>query len=394
MLKSSYDYELALSFSTEDNEIVDKFYFRFKEILGDSVFKSDKIPETFCASDDIHKALQNFFGFSARSIIIFQSKNYEKSVFTNTELETILSRFSNDNDFLYFIVKLDDTDFIQVKNPNKIYIKYDGSNFDSIIDTIKRKMIKHNMQQQLSDDYIDIAIKSKGIPDEVKWQENYNWSIMLKNFFEGNYLTKLRDVYSWNDVTNYFEAEYSFIKSLLNNSKKVRFLLNCHFTFAFLAGKLTSEIGRFNKNIILKKPDGTDLNLYDDSSTGEYEDFSYELSGKSSEESENILIVSIRRDIKTDVERHISNNPINKGLVLHAKIDGNIEDGIHATRLILSLKQYIETNRISKSGKMHVFYNGPAFFIFMFGNYSQFMGKMMIYEYLPVGNTYYPSLER
>jgi hypothetical protein len=309
-----------------------------------------------------------------------------------TKLETILSRFSNDNDFLYFIVILDDTDFIQVKNLNIIYIKYDGSNFDSIIDTIKRKMIKYNLQQQLSDDYIDIAIKSKGIPDEVKWQENYNWSIMLKNFFEGNYLAKLRDDYSWNDVIHYFKAEYSFIKGLLNNSKKVRFFLNCHFTFAFLAGKLTGEIGRFNKNIILRKPDGTDLDLYDDSATGEYEEFSYELTGKSSEESENILIISIKRDIKPDVIRYISNTSIKQGLVLHVKMDGNIEDGIHTKRLILSLKQYIETNRINKSAKMHVFYNGPAFFMFMIGNHSQFMGKMQIYEYLLEDNNYYPIL--
>lgn len=392
MLKTSYDYELALSFSTGDNEIVDKFYSRFKEILGESVFKSDKIPETFCASDDIHKALQNFFGFSARSIIIFQSKNYEKSKFAMTELETILSRFSNNNDFLYFIVKLDDTDFIQVKNPNKIYIKYDGSNFDNTIDTIKRKMIKHNMQQQLSDDYIDIAIKSKGIPDEVKWQENYNWSIMLKSFFEGNYLIDLKKDYSWNDVNNYFITEYNIIKGHLDKSKKVRFFINSHLTFAFLAGKATEEIGRFNKNVILKQPDETDLDLYGDSSTGKYEEFSYELTGKSSENSENILIISINNDIKSDVEGYISNNPINQGLVLHARIDGKIEDGVHTTKLILSLKQYIETNRINKSGKMHVFYRGPAFFMFMIGNHSQFMGKMQIYEYSPQGNTYYPSL--
>ena len=138
MKKTTYKYELALSYAHKDEPVAATISEEFKNIFQDRFFKDTIHSHELSSAADFKKRLRYLFSVSHYAVILY-SPNYQKGEFAQVELKAITELYGRDANPRFFIINIDDTPIKEesLKGLTYILLPLEGKTVSE-----KKKLIK------------------------------------------------------------------------------------------------------------------------------------------------------------------------------------------------------------------------------------------------------------
>ena len=176
-MDKKYEYELAVSYASEDNKYVDEFVRKVERLISNVFY--DKNSEVQMWGNNIHSYLYDIFCNKSKNWIIFLSSAYINKTWTNHEIDSIFDSMIHQNDSAkrYILtVRLDDS----VEMPpgmTKNLKSLNASDYtpESLANIVARKLIDYSMD---SDKFIETTTSLNDLFQYLK----VNLEIKLKAF--------------------------------------------------------------------------------------------------------------------------------------------------------------------------------------------------------------------
>lgn len=417
MEKTTYKYELALSYAHKDESIAAMISEEFRNIFQDRFFKDTIHSHELSSAEDFKKRLRYLFSVSHYAVILY-SPNYQNGEFTQVELKAITELYNSNKNSRFFIINIDDTPVKEKSLKGLTYIllpsegKTRSEKKELIKEIIHNQIKKHIIKQTLSDfnDFYSISVRT--LFDEGNtpiWEPQYNWNLFTTEFINTE-SRKLKSEYTWNNLWDYVKTDFNTIYEHIKISTphiKCTINLNCHLSIAYklglLYGQLNSPFSQY-RNLVLVSGKGhrftfSEIRLPASSGTDAFA--KEEKRGNDPGADSIVCTVSASLDGRNlsslwkTQEKTIeeSNIACKKRFLFHRK--GNIENADLLEQIVDSLADQLTTARADEcADNIHLFLDAPAALAFVLGNHKVFPGRVILYEYDQKEDRYYHSLER
>lgn len=411
MEKTTFKYELALSYAHKDEPVAAMISEEFKSIFQDRFFKDTLHSHELSSATDFKKRLRYLFSVSHYAVILY-SPSYQRGEFTQVELKAIAELYGRDANPRFFIINIDDTPVKEesLKGLTYILLPLEGKTVSEIKKLIKEivhnQIKKYIIKQTLSDfrDYYGISVRTLFAEGNTPiWEPQYNWNLFTTEFINSE-SRKLKLEYTWNELWEYVKADfteiYSHLKIMPVNQCIIN--LNCHLSIAYKLGLLYGDLSLPNhRNLTLKSGKGQAFTFTAKRACPSIEnDFSCsESRGNDSFADSIICMVSLTsRDVyglAETIRKSVELNQIKYKKIFTFSAAIKIETTDMLEQIVDSLAEQMAAARAySCADNIHLFLRAPAALAFVLGNKKIFPGNIILYEYDQYSDSYTKSLER
>lgn len=410
MQKTTYKYELALSYAHKDEYIATMIGEEFKNIFQDRFFMDTIQSHELSSASDFKKRLRYLFSKSHYAVILY-SENYQHGEFAQVEQQAITELFGKDENPRFFIININDT---LVKNAALVGLTYNLLSLKRKTATPKKDSMKEIIHEQIKnhiiEDTLDECNGSYGISIRTLfaegntpiWEPQYNWNLFTTEFIKTE-SRELKPEYTWYDLWNYVKTDFTKIYKCLKNmpSYQCTINLNCHLSVAYKLGFLYGDLGLSkNRNLTLISGKGEHSFAFTPKTacTSDENILScFETDGNAPNADSVACMVSLTSCdayglIKT-IQKSIKLNQIecSKIVIFSATIE--IKNADMLERIANSLHKQLAAAK-KNADSIHLFLRAPAALAFVLGNKKVFPGNIILYEYDQKSDCYYKSLER
>lgn len=417
MQKTTYKYELALSYAHKDEYIATMIGEEFKNIFQDRFFMDTIQSHELSSASDFKKRLRYLFSKSHYAVILY-SENYQHGEFAQVEQQAITELFGKDENPRFFIININDTpvkeDTLDGLTYNLLSLKRKTAvqKKDSIKKIIHEQIKKHIIKDTLAECDCSYGISVRTLFAEGNtpiWEPQYNWNLFATEFVNAESRT-LKPEYTWDDLWNYVKTDFNTIYEHIRISGqriKCTINLNCHLSIAFklglLYGQLNSPFSQY-RNLVLVSGKGHCFTFSENripAQSGTAAFIKEEKCGNDPGADSIVCTVSASlngRDLSSlwqTQEKSIEEGNISckKRFLFHRA--GNIENADLLEQIVDSLAEQLTAARADEYAEnIHLFLDAPAALAFVLGNHKVFPGKVILYEYDQKQDRYYQSLER
>ena len=411
MEKTTYKYELALSYAHKDEPVAATISEEFKNIFQDRFFKDTIHSHELSSAADFKKRLRYLFSVSHYAVILY-SPNYQKGEFAQVELKAITELYGRDANPRFFIINIDDTPIKEesLKGLTYILLPLEGKTVSEkkklIKEIVHNQIKKYIMKQTLSDfgDSYGISVRTLFAEGNTPiWEPQYNWNLFTTEFINSE-SRKLKSEYTWNELWKYVKADFTEIYSHLKimPAYQCTINLNCHLSIAYKLGLLYGNLSLpEHRNLTLKSGKGHPFTFAAKRACPSEENaFSCSESGGNDSFADSIIcMVSLTsRDaygLPETVRKSVELNQIKYKNIFMFFAAIKIENTDMLEQIVDSLEEQLAAARAySCADNIHLFLRAPAALAFVLGNKKIFPGNIILYEYDQSSDSYAKSLER
>ena len=422
MPKTSFDYELALSYAHKDEDIAAIISEELENIFQDKFFKDSIRQHELAEASDFKNKLRSIFDGAHYAVILY-SPNYQKGEFTQVELKKIIDLCSSKADRRFFIININDTSPegtpISELTYNLITLPGKLSSLTAeeqrTRDLVFKEIVHARIKKYIIQCTVDNSADSYGISvrtlfaegNSPTWDTEYNWNLFATKFIDTKG-RKLKPEYSWIDLWDYVKTDFNTIYEQISKQQiRCEINLNCHLSIAFklglLYGQLNSPFSK-SRNLMLKSGKGCCFSFSEnyiyatDESTALAKE---ERDGNAPQADSIICTVSVSLNGRNPdalwfaQEKSIESNNIicKKRFLFYKQVD--IQNADMLEQIANSLEEQLTAARVDeRADNIHLFLDTPAALAFVLGNRKVFPGRIILYEYDQDSDSYYKSLER
>lgn len=268
-------------------------------------------------------------------------------------------------------------------------------------------MIEEQLLQSTKDGYTDRAIFKQELDDHIKML--IKRPIKIRNEIEIVVFSRgaehiLKNAQVLLDLRDKFDKRFlkpdlnwtidigatvqDFLRANTEPQKAYQIMMDAHSSIAFTAGRVFDSKSGVDICPIQKTNSGPELWGIDKLDPEEYPSWNIEHISGNEESSDSALILNVRFDIRSDVERYLTQHEILVSRIINCSLKEKggtnyaIQNGTHAWRLANEVCAAL-TRRSTAERKacLHIFASVPNAFMFYLGQVSRSFGRCILYEY-------------
>lgn len=282
-------------------------------------------------------------------------------------------------------------------------------------------MIEEQLLQSTKDGYTDRATFKQELDDHIKML--IKRPIKIRNEIEivafsrgaehilknAQVLLDLRDKFdkrflkpNLNWTTDIGTTVQDFLRANTTPQKAYQIVMDAHSSIAFTAGHVFDSKSGVDICPIQKTNSGPELWGIDKLDPEEYPSWNIEHISGNEGTSDSALILNVRFDIRSDVERYLTQHEILVSRIVNCSLKEKsgtncaIQNGTHAWRLANEVYAALARRTTAeRKACLHIFAAAPNAFMFYLGQVSRSFGRCILYEYdfeLQDNCSYIPSI--